>query len=401
MDIITIPLSEIKPAEYNPRKDLTPRNAEYKKIERSIEEFGLVQPLVWNKRSGNLVGGHQRYKVLQAQGLEFVQVSVVDLPQGKEKALNLALNKISGQWDEDALFDVIQDLVEDDEFDIVDLDLTGFDTGETDAIIEDLLKRSNGEETFDVDAALEADRPIVTQPGDLIELGKHRLLCSTCLDNIHVTKLLNGRKAAACITDPPYNVGMKYEDKYSDHQERDEYAAFSEQWFNNARKHSDCLVFTPGTGKRLANFSIWFQIEIPKWIAIWVKTNSTTHSPIGGFQAWEPLFIYGDLPKRVGQDVYIVPITNQYTNNVALTDLHPTPKQVKLWSALISDFSQSGDIIYEPFSGSGTSFISCEILNRRCFGIEIEPKYCDVIVRRYIDYVGEQNVDRELAEKYR
>ncbi len=131
MDIQTIPIRKVKAAAYNPRKDLKPGDPEYEKLKKSLAEFDLVEPLIWNKRSGNLVGGHQRLKVIQERGDNEVQVSVVDLAPAKEKALNLALNKISGEWDMPLLKDLLEE-INTGEFDI---EITGFDDKE----IEDLM----------------------------------------------------------------------------------------------------------------------------------------------------------------------------------------------------------------------------------------------------------------------
>ncbi|MHC4159792.1 MAG: ParB N-terminal domain-containing protein [Planctomycetota bacterium] len=111
MEIKKVSLGKINPAVYNPRKDLKPDHAEYKQLLKSIDEFGLVQPLVWNKRTGNLVGGHQRLKVFQAKGIKEAYVSVVNLSPEKEKALNIALNKIRGDWDEDKLKLLLDELL--------------------------------------------------------------------------------------------------------------------------------------------------------------------------------------------------------------------------------------------------------------------------------------------------
>jgi len=123
MEIKTISLSEIKPAEYNP---------DYEKMKKSIAEFDMVEPLVWNKKTGNLVGGHQRLKILKERGDTEVEVSVVNLPLAKEKALNLALNKISGEWDFPKLKDILQEL---DTGIFPDMEITGF----SDREIEDLM----------------------------------------------------------------------------------------------------------------------------------------------------------------------------------------------------------------------------------------------------------------------
>jgi ParB-like chromosome segregation protein Spo0J len=135
MIIEQIPIDRINPAPYNPRLDLRPGEPLYEKIRRSIEEFDLVEPLVWNKRTGNLVGGHQRLKVLKAQGLKEVQCAVVDLPLEREKILNLALNKALGDWDEPKLADVLGELnALADINSEIDLDMTGFDETERDYI---------------------------------------------------------------------------------------------------------------------------------------------------------------------------------------------------------------------------------------------------------------------------
>jgi ParB-like chromosome segregation protein Spo0J len=112
MRIQTVELGRINPAPYNPRKDLRPGDPEYEKLKRSLAEFGCVEPLVWNQRTGNLVGGHQRLKVLRAQGITEVEVSVVDLALEREKALNIALNKITGDWDQARLAQLLDELTE-------------------------------------------------------------------------------------------------------------------------------------------------------------------------------------------------------------------------------------------------------------------------------------------------
>ena len=131
MEIKKIPIEQINPAPYNPRKDLKPGDPEYEKLKKSITEFDLVEPLVWNKRTGNLVGGHQRLKILLERGDKEVDVSVVDLDDAREKALNVALNKISGEWDLPLLKDLLSDLDTGE----LDLELTGFDLDEIERLM--------------------------------------------------------------------------------------------------------------------------------------------------------------------------------------------------------------------------------------------------------------------------
>ena len=123
MEIERRKVDELKAAEYNPRKDLRPGDAEYEKLKRSIQEFGYVEPVIWNKRTGTVVGGHQRLKVMKDLGYEEVDCVVVDLDEKKEKALNIALNKISGEWDNDLLANLLRDL----DGSGYDITLTGFE----------------------------------------------------------------------------------------------------------------------------------------------------------------------------------------------------------------------------------------------------------------------------------
>jgi hypothetical protein len=203
MIIKTITVSRINPAPYNPRKNLKPDDSEYQKLLRSIDEFGYVDPLIWNKKTGNLVSGHQRFKILAAKGLKEIEVSVVDLPIEKEKLLNIALNKISGEWDRDKLAHLLDDIPE------IDLELTGFDLPEAENLIADILGPDTEEDGFDLDAYLANDLPVITKPGDLITLGlngEHRLLCGDATKPCDVTKLMGDFRAKLCHTDPPYNV---------------------------------------------------------------------------------------------------------------------------------------------------------------------------------------------------
>ena len=135
MRIEKIPIEKLNPAKYNPRKDLKPGDPEYEKLKRSIEEFGYVEPIVWNERTGNVVGGHQRLKILKELGRTEIEVTVVDLDEIKEKTLNLALNKISGDWDLPLLKDLLQELDTGD----FDIEITGFDEEE----IERLMTQFN------------------------------------------------------------------------------------------------------------------------------------------------------------------------------------------------------------------------------------------------------------------
>ena len=215
MEVRTVPIKRINPAPYNPRRDLQPGDPEYLKLQRSIEQFGCVEPLVWNRRTGNLVGGHQRLKILLARGDTEADVSVVDLPAQREKVLNIALNRIAGAWDSQKLAELLDELVQLPGFDV---ELTGFDLPDAHALIAEALPHpeDGSEDGFDVEAELAANRPLVTQPADLIELRTlnsdlrfqgHRLLCGDCTDPALVRRLMQGERAILFSTDP---VGFTY-----------------------------------------------------------------------------------------------------------------------------------------------------------------------------------------------
>lgn len=184
MNIVIMPVTDLHPADYNPRKDLKPGDKEYDKLARSIEEFGYVEPIVWNRTTGNIIGGHQRLKVLIEKGYTEVEVVGLELSEQEEKILNVALNKISGCWDNEKLIAVLDELQAQEE-----MELTGFDDWELEALkvtydhIEDLLQDDfadtgkNESENFTMTFTLPAevkeamDRYIEENPAGKTELA--------------------------------------------------------------------------------------------------------------------------------------------------------------------------------------------------------------------------------------
>lgn len=197
MEIKRIPLNQINPAKYNPRKDLKPGDPEYEKLKKSIDEFDLVEPLVMNKRSNVLISGHQRLKILKERGDMETEVSIVDLSPERERALNIALNKIRGDWDLTKLSELLKGLDDDLK------DITGFDAEEIDELLG--FKEEVQEDDFDEEAPKEP----ITKPGDLWLLGNHRLLCGDSTKLTDVERLMNGEKANCVITSPPYAMQRK------------------------------------------------------------------------------------------------------------------------------------------------------------------------------------------------
>lgn len=203
------------------------------------------------------------------------------------------------------------------------------------------------------------------------KLGK--LYCGNCLE---IMKEIPDRSIDFFFTDPPYNINKE---GYKDNLNEQEYQIFSKTWFNQAEKLSDLIIFTSGLGKEMKNLKLWFDIKFPTWIIIWMKPNSVSFSPWGGFQLWEPLLIYGKPKKKIKKDAYFLPITVQKD----IADLngikrHSTPKQITLWEKIINDFTEPNDLILDCFLGSGTTAVACEKLNRRWIGIELDPKFCEL-----------------------
>ncbi len=199
MNIQKIQVSKLIPATYNPRKNLKPNDEEYIKIKNSIENFGFVSPLVINKDM-TVIGGHQRLKVLIELGYTELECIVVDLDKTSEKALNIALNKIQGDWDEEKLENLLKELKTEN----FDLELTGFNSEEISDLLDDFFETT--EDEFDVDKAIEEIKTPISKKGDIWILGNHRLMCGDSTSAEDVNNLINGATMDLCITDPPYNV---------------------------------------------------------------------------------------------------------------------------------------------------------------------------------------------------
>lgn len=433
MQIERIKINQINPAPYNPRKDLKPGDPDYDKLRRSIDEFGCVDPIVWNKRSGNVVGGHQRLKVLIASGETEVDVSVVDLSPARERALNVALNKIAGDWDDRKLAQLLDELIAVPDFDV---ELTGFEVTDANALIAESLIPidGNGEDNFDVEAEFEANRPVVTQTGDLIELRRldsdprfqvQQLLCGDCTDPEQVKRLMRGERAILFATDPPYLVGYdgtnhpgssKLKEKIKN---KDWSETYGVNW-DDAEANSDLYenFIRVAIDEAIEDNAAWYCWHASRRQAmveeVWNKFGAFTHQQIiwvkdrpiltRSWYTWqhEPCFfgwVRPHKPPRRSKD-YPSSIWNIPTVRIGQVTEHPTSKPLEVFRIPMLQHTRAGELCYEPFAGSGSQIIAAEQLGRRCNAIEISPRYCDVIVRRYIAFVGKDNVDPELAKKY-
>lgn len=391
MNIQKIEITKLKPAEYNPRKDLKPEDEEYQKIKRSIIEFGYVAPVIVNSDM-TVIGGHQRLKVLKELGYNEVECVVVDLNKNKEKALNIALNKISGDWDNSKLEELLAELKETD----IDLDITGFSFDEVDNILKDIT--GSKEDDFDIQQALdEIDEP-TTKTGDIWILGRHRLMCGDSTQKEQVLRLMNNQEADMLLTDPPYNVD--YEGKTADalkiendNMNETEFYNFLLDSFRNmyeSVKHGGSVyVFhadTEGLNFRNAFKSCGFKLA---QCLVWVKNTF-----VMGRQDYqwrhEPI-LYG---WKEGAGHYFVDDRKQSTvlefDKPSRNAEHPTMKPVDLLVYLIKNSSKEDNLILDLFGGSGSTLIAAEQTKRKCYTMELDPKYCDVIVKRWETLTGEK-----------
>lgn len=387
MEIHKITASQLKAAAYNPRKDLKPGDPEYEKLKRSIEEFGYVEPVIWNKTTGNVVGGHQRLKVLLQLGQTEVDCVVVELDEQREKSLNVALNKVSGFWDNEKLASLISDLNAAD----FDVSLTGFDAAEIDALFKDGLKEQLKEDEFDVDEELK--KPSISRSGDVWLLGRHRLVCGDSTKAETFETLMDGKKANLVVTDPPYNVNYKADAGSipNDNLKDEEFYNFLLAAFINTEKamEQDASIYvfhadTEGLNFRKAFSAAGFYLS---GTCIWKKQSLVLgRSP---YQWQHEPVLYGW--KKKGKH-------NWYSDRKQSTIWefdkpkkngdHPTMKPVNLVAYPILNSSMSNCIVLDPFGGSGSTLIACEQTNRICHTIELDEKYCDVIVKRGIDQIG-------------
>lgn len=387
MQIEKIKTSLLLPAKYNPRKDLKPGDTEYEKLKRSLVEFGYVEPVIWNKATGNVVGGHQRLKVLCEMGYDEVDCVVVELDEQKEKALNIALNKISGDWDKDKLALLITDL-NDSSYDV---SLTGFDLGEIDNLFKDTLKDKIKDDDFDVDSELK--KPAVSRIGDVWLLGRHRLICGDSTKKDTFNTLMDGKLANLIVTDPPYNVN--YEGNAgkikNDNMANDTFYQFLFDAFANIEAvlsdDGSIYVFhadTEGLNFRKAFSDAGFYLS---GTCIWKKQSLVLGRSPYQWQHEPVLFGWKKKGKHMWYSDRKQSTIWEFDKPKKNAD-HPTMKPIALVAYPIMNSSLTNCIVLDPFGGSGSTLIACEQLDRTCFTIELDEKFCDVIVKRFIETVG-------------
>lgn len=415
----------MSPAAYNPRKDLKPGDKEYVKLKRSLEEFGCVEPVVWNKQTGNVVGGHQRFKVLLEMGQTEIDCVVVELDPPKEKALNIALNKIQGDWDEGKLAALMADL----DASAFDVSLTGFDPQEVDALMNKFYSKDAVEDGFDEDKGREdiaASGGPVSQRGTVWQLGHHRLLCgdpSSAED--FMALMAEGVHAQCAITSPPVVPSKEYIK-----EGLTPWLGGMDATIKNLCKHADIICWNVEdmfqTGSQFMEPTGFMSMKLfadsnyrPLWLRIWKKQGPMLGAGSLHLTSNKPMPEYEYVAAYAGkeQDAYndqeyawvsafaahsfqfVRRLTKEERKNwgyAGIWEITPTRSgkgtetlPVELPWRCLKMHSDVGGLVVDPFAKTGTTLIAAEQSGRRCYAMEPDPVNCDLIIRRWEQFTGE------------
>ena len=373
-------ISDLIPAPYNPRQSTAKQE---KHLKESLEKFGLVEPIIFNKQTGYIVGGHFRVRELKKLGIKEIECVIVDLNEEDEKELNIRLNANTGSWDWDTLAN---------DWDVVDLEAWGLDIPQFDTVEE--LEAS--EDDYEVpEGGMETDIVI----GDLFEIGEHRLLCGDSTDSDAVARLMNGEKADMVFTDPPYGIDVVKNSTFGGDKEAT-FQGFVGGGGGGTKKGKNKIVDakvyekiigdnTTETAKEfyqtcislgMKNFIIWggnyFTDFLPVsacWV-IWDKENS------GNFADVEIAWTSFDKGSKLYKWMWNGMSRKGSRELEGKTRVHPTQKPVGLFGDIFNDFPFQ--ICFDGFLGSGSTMVAAHQLKRKCYGMELEPKYCQVIIDR-------------------
>ena len=423
MHIEKINIGKLIPSEYNQRKELKVGDKEYEKLKRSITQFGYVEPVIWNKKTGNIIGGHQRLTVLKDLGYTEIDCVVLDIDELKEKALNIALNKIQGEWDEDKLAELLS-TIDGEGFDVT---FTGFDISEVDELLNSFYCKEAEEDEFDYE---ESEKEIkengsITNNGDIWKLGNHKLICGNNTDEKTYINLLGKELAQLAVTSPIFPTQKEYEKDGLDN------------WLENHKNmikqlSKNCGIVCMGMGDYYSTGTQYIEpvnvltvnnfAEIGLrliWLRIWKKQTGkgnvksyhlVTNKPI---PQYEYISAFGkETEEYNNQDFewvgafaghsykFVKRLTKDerkkwgYAGIWEMTPVKATANNI-VWPVelpwrCIKMHSDKGGIILDPNGNTGTTLIACEQTDRCCRIIESNPELCDLIIKRWQEFTGEK-----------
>lgn len=399
-ELIDVPISDLIPYERNPRKN----DKAVKKVAASLEQFGLVKNSVVVDEDMVILAGHTTLKAMQSLGWATCPAvtQVFGLTEEEKVAYRIADNKLGeeAEWDLDLLAGELASL---DEVGF-DVELTGFDT----AALAELVPPEKLEVTDDdYEPPVEIETSI--QRGDLFRLGRHRLLCGDATSAEDVARLMGGVKADICFTSPPYNAGSlnikwhaatgaKYLET-SDDLNEDEYVGFLNSTISNALIAADDAMINIGLvegNKRAIIRILNLYIDNFKDIIYWKKSTCAPHIQPGVINNQiEFILCFGDGMRRFKsaqfrQGTYWNVIEGPPASSNEYAKIHKATFPVYLPANIIENFCPLDGRVFEPFLGTGTTLIACEQLGRTCYGMEISPQYCQVIIDRWEKLTGQK-----------
>jgi DNA modification methylase len=354
-----VPIGTIKNNPNNPR---VIKDDKFKKLVQSIKdlpEMAEVRPVVVNTDMV-VLGGNMRLKAMREAGWKDVPIQVVDWEEDKQRQFIIKDNVSGGEWD----WEMLANEWDTEELQEWGLDLPDFDNAK---------ELEAEEDDYEMPDQVQTDIVL----GDLFEIGPHRLLCGDSTDSDAVAKLMQGQKADFAIADPPYNVGYEY-NSHKDNKTEKEYHDFCQSYTNNALIYSKVIAITPGK----ANEKIYNQRPDYKEYLIWYKKFGLSRGSFYKAMVTEPILLLGDKPKNKFYSTDCMEIMTD--REEGLRKLHSCPKPVKLFQSIIEPMTEIGSIVLEMFGGSGTTLVCCHQIERKARAIEIDPKYCQVIVDRML-----------------
>ena len=422
MQVRLVPLRSLKPARRNAR---THSKRQIGQLANSILALGWTYPILVDEQ-GYIIAGNGRFQAASQLGLSEVPVlTVTGLSAAKKRALAIADNKIAANagWDRSILAAEIGELSTLLPEINLDISITGFDPGEIDALAVDFTdtERDPADEF-----PLSDEKSAVSKIDDVWLLGPHRVICGDACDDDVVRTLMDGTRASMVFADPPYNLRIgaivgrgkiKHREFVSGSGEMSstQFVHFMTRWMKLAAQYSEngaicyaCIDWRHITEMLAAGTGVFREV---KNIIVWVKTNPGQGSFYRSAHEFICVFKHGDAPHqnnvelgkhgRNRSNVWTYPGVNTFrAGRLDELALHPTVKPVALVADAIRDCSRRGDVILDPFLGSGTTVIAAERVGRRAFGIELDPKYVDVAVQRWQSFTKRDAILAATGETF-
>jgi DNA modification methylase len=360
-------LVSVKDLRVHPKNRNKHPDAQIQRLAEILEYQGFRYPIKVSKLSGYITSGHGRLSAAIKNGWIEVPVNYQEYESEAQEYADVQADNAIASWAELDLVGINTDVSElGDEFDVNLLGIEDFEYTEP--------KEEPGADEDEVPEPTES----IAKLGDIWKLGNHRLMCGDSTSIDAVEKLMDGEKADMVFTDPPYGIGFKY----NSHKDTtgDEYKDFCRDWFHNLKIQCDFIVISTGWAYNL----FWYQNE-PKDTFYWLCKNKRTGGSISHFRKVEPLFIWGKPANRYDFDFFEQ--TTQIEQD--LKGQHTCPKPVSLIESIIHGCKDKGSIL-DVFGGSGTTLIACEKTNRKCFMMELDPHYVDVIIARWEKYANKK-----------